>query len=144
MSQSEEEEHKKQMRMNIIYKALEDGWAVKKSENDSKTFEFTKNKSLKDDYKGLVIFSKSNISTNGLNICDDIQKHLENIINTSPEACEFVFSDDASTDDSVAYVKNLQKKYSKLKIISHKTNQGFAQNSNNAVKKCFKYFLKFS
>ena len=63
-----------------------------------------------------------------------LQKHLEHIINTSPEACEFIFSDDASTDDSVDYVKSLQKKYKNLKIIAHKTNQGFAQNSNNAVK----------
>ncbi len=72
MSTQDEEEQKKQMRMNTIYKALENGWSVKKSGNNSKMFEFTKNQSLKDDYKGLVIFSKSNI-------CDDIQKHLENI-----------------------------------------------------------------
>jgi GT2 family glycosyltransferase len=64
-----------------------------------------------------------------------LKKHLEHIINTSPEACEFIFTDDASTDDSVSYVKSLQKKYKNLKIIAHKTNQGFAQNSNNAVKK---------
>jgi hypothetical protein len=67
-----EEDQKKLIRMNIIYKALEDGWSVRKSGTDSRTFEFTKNKSLENDYKGLVIFSKSNI-------CDDIQKHLENI-----------------------------------------------------------------
>lgn len=64
-----------------------------------------------------------------------LQKHLEHIINTSPEATEFIFSDDASSDQSVDYVKSLQKKYKNLKIIAHKTNQGFAQNSNNAVKK---------
>jgi len=69
---STEEEQKKLVRMNIIYKALEDGWSVKKSDNNSKTFEFTKNKSLEDDYKGLIIFSKSNV-------CDDILQHLENI-----------------------------------------------------------------
>jgi GT2 family glycosyltransferase len=64
-----------------------------------------------------------------------LEKHLQHIITTSPEACEFIFTDDASTDESVNYVKTLQKKYSNLKIIAHKTNQGFAQNSNNAVKK---------
>lgn len=63
-----------------------------------------------------------------------LEKHLEHIIKTSPEASEFIFTDDASTDDSVAYVKTLQKKYKNLRIIAHKTNQGFAQNSNNAVK----------
>lgn len=67
-----DEEYKKTLRMNIINKALEDGWSVKKSNSDSKTFEFTKNESLENDYKGLVIFSKSNI-------CEDIQKHLNNL-----------------------------------------------------------------
>lgn len=67
-----EEDKKKAMRMNIIYKALENGWSVKKSSNDSRTFEFTKSQSLDNDYKGLVVFSKSNV-------CEDIQKHLENV-----------------------------------------------------------------
>jgi len=75
-NQENQEERKKMIRMNIIYKALEDGWSVKKTENNSKTFEFTKNKSLENDYKGLVIFSKS---ANNKNICDDIQKHLDNL-----------------------------------------------------------------
>jgi hypothetical protein len=75
-SQKEEEteEQKKLMRMKMIYGALEQGWSVKKADNDSKTFEFTKNKSLDDEYKGLVVFCK-----NSSNVCDDIQKHLENL-----------------------------------------------------------------
>jgi hypothetical protein len=80
----EDEEQKKQMRMNVIYKALEEGWSVKKTGNDSKTFEFSKKKSLKEDYKGLVIFSKSA----GPNICDDIEKHLENIERTDEKKGE--------------------------------------------------------
>ncbi len=75
MSSQNEEDQKKLIRMNIIYKALEDGWSVRKSNNEAKTFEFTKNKLLEDEYKGLVIFSKANI-------CDDIQKHLENLKRT--------------------------------------------------------------
>ena len=68
-----DKEEQKIIRMKIIYEALEQGWSVKKSDNDPKTFEFTKNKSLEEDYKGLVVFCKNNNS----NICDDIQKHLE-------------------------------------------------------------------
>lgn len=76
MSNQEEdtEEQRKLIRMKMIYGALEQGWSVKKADNDSKTFEFTKNKSLDDDYKGLVVFCK-----NSSNVCDDIQKHLENL-----------------------------------------------------------------
>jgi len=72
--EEETEEQKKLMRMKMIYGALEQGWSVKKTDNNSKTFEFTKNKSLDDDYKGLVVFCK-----NSSNVCDDIQKHLENL-----------------------------------------------------------------
>lgn len=75
MAEKNDEEQKKTIRMNIIYKALEDGWSVRKSDNNSETFEFTKNKSLEEDYRGLIIFSKSN----NANICEDIQKHLENL-----------------------------------------------------------------
>jgi hypothetical protein len=73
--QEQTEEQKKLLRMKMIYGAIEQGWSVKKADNDSKTFEFTKNKSLEEDYKGLVIFAKNTNS----NICEDIQKHLENL-----------------------------------------------------------------
>ncbi len=66
------EEQQKIVRMNVIYSALENGWSIKKSVTDSKTFEFTKNQLLDDEYKGLVVFSKSDV-------CKDIQSHLENI-----------------------------------------------------------------
>lgn len=63
-----------------------------------------------------------------------LEKNLEAIIKLSPEAEEIIFTDDASQDDSVEYVKKLQKKYKKLKIIHHQKNQGFGENSNYAVK----------
>lgn len=64
-----------------------------------------------------------------------LQKNLETIIKLSPEAKEIIVADDASDDDSVSYLKSVQKKYKKLKIISHQKNLGFAKNSNHAVKK---------
>ncbi len=64
---------KKLERMNIIYKALEDGWTVKKSSLNSKTFEFSKNLSIDTQYKGLIIFS------NNVSMYEDIQNQLSNI-----------------------------------------------------------------
>ena len=64
-----------------------------------------------------------------------LQKYLEKVIINSPEADEFILADDASTDDSLVFTKNLQQLYPKLKVISHQENQGFAKNSNFAVKK---------
>lgn len=69
---------------------------------------------------------------NGLNL---LKKYLEKVIINSPEAEEIILADDCSEDDSLVYVKKLQKKYPKLKIIAHKKNQGFGRNTNDAVKK---------
>jgi len=68
-----------------------------------------------------------------------LKKYFLEIVNNSPEADEIIFTDDASSDKSVAYVKNLQKSSAswrtKLKIIANKKNKGFGENTNNAVKK---------
>ncbi|MFA6007171.1 MAG: glycosyltransferase [Candidatus Shapirobacteria bacterium] len=69
---------------------------------------------------------------NGLNL---LKKYLEKVIVTSPEADEIILADDCSEDNSLLFVKELQKKYSKLKIIAHKKNQGFGRNTNDAVQK---------
>lgn len=67
---------------------------------------------------------------NGINL---LKKYFLHVVNNSPEAQEIIFADDASEDDSVAYIKDLQKKYPKIKIIANKINQGFGKNSNDAV-----------
>lgn len=78
---------KKKMQMDVIYKALEDGWSVKKMNNE-KTFEFTKKQNqLEEKFKGLVIFSK-----NKTNICEDIQKHIENLDVSKDKKYERSFS----------------------------------------------------
>jgi O-antigen biosynthesis protein len=63
-----------------------------------------------------------------------LKKNLEKVILNSPEAQEIIVADDASEDQSLEFVKDLQKKYPILKIISHQKNFGFGENSNNAVK----------
>ncbi len=42
MNQSSDDELKKKLRMKTIYKALEEGWTVKKSSSEPRTFELTK------------------------------------------------------------------------------------------------------
>lgn len=63
-----------------------------------------------------------------------LSKNLERIIINSPEAQEVILTDDASSDDSVKFASELQKKFTQLKIISNPKNIGFGNNSNNAVK----------
>lgn len=69
---------------------------------------------------------------NGLNL---LKKNLRQVIKMSPEAQEIIIADDCSSDKSVDYVKQLQKKYSKLKLITNKKNLGFGKNSNKAILK---------
>ena len=63
-----------------------------------------------------------------------LQQNLETIIKNSPEAEEIIVADDASEDESLVFIKKLQKKYPRLKLISHQENLGFGANSNLAVK----------
>lgn len=72
-----------------------------------------------------------------------LEKFLEKVIVNSPEAGEIILADDASTDKSLVFVKKLQKKYSKLKIITHKKNLGFSRNSNHAALKATGDLLVF-
>ena len=77
---------------------------------------------------------------NGLKL---LKKYLEKVILNSPEAKEIILADDASTDKSLPFAKELQKKYPKLKIITHKKNLGFSRNSNQAAKKATGDLLVF-
>lgn len=64
-----------------------------------------------------------------------IKKSLPQIIKNSPEAIEIILSDDASSDQSVLFVRKLQLIYPQLKLIVHRHNLGFVRNSNFAVSK---------
>lgn len=62
-----------------------------------------------------------------------LKKNLEIIIQNSPQSKEVILADDASQDNSIPFTKSLQKKYPKLKIISHQKNLGFGANTNYAI-----------
>ena len=62
-----------------------------------------------------------------------LQKYFPQVISASEMAQEIIFADDASSDSSVRYISELQKKFPKIRIITHKTNHGFGRNSNDAV-----------
>jgi len=52
------------------------------------------------------------------NMADTLERSLTSLLTQLDEDYEVVLVDDGSTDDSVAIVKRLQKKYSKLRLIS--------------------------
>jgi GT2 family glycosyltransferase len=59
-----------------------------------------------------------------------LEKYLPFVIASSYVNKQVVVVDNASTDDSVKF---LQQQYPSIKIISHKTNEGFAKGYNKAL-----------
>lgn len=61
-----------------------------------------------------------------------LQQFLPSVINTAYQNLKIVIADNASTDDSLSF---LRESYPELPIIVHKKNFGFAQGYNEALKK---------
>jgi GT2 family glycosyltransferase len=68
------------------------------------------------------------LNWNGVKMLED---YLPSVVNSMPEYAEVILADNASTDNSVAFVK---EQYPNLKIIINKTNGGFAKGYNDALK----------
>ena len=59
-----------------------------------------------------------------------LEKFLPSMIAHSKDLAEIIIADNASTDDSVAFI---QKKYKDVKIIQNKVNGGYAKGYNDAL-----------
>lgn len=72
------------------------------------------------------------------NGCDYLKKFLPSVISNSSDA-RIILADNASTDDSVAYVK---ANFPTIEIVINESNGGFAKGYNDALKKVdSKYYL---
>lgn len=60
-----------------------------------------------------------------------LEEYLPSVVNSMPEYAEIIIADNASSDSSVDFIKNT---YPDLKIITNKTNGGFAKGYNDALK----------
>ena len=60
-----------------------------------------------------------------------LEQFLPSVINYSEKEATIYVADNASTDDSVSFVKN---KFPSIKIIQNKTNGGYAKGYNDALK----------
>ncbi|MBL0343092.1 MAG: glycosyltransferase family 2 protein [Bacteroidetes bacterium] len=68
-----------------------------------------------------------------------LEEFLPNILLHSTEQATVIVADNASTDDSISYIK---KHYPQVKIIENATNEGFAEGYNAALKQVeAEYFL---
>lgn len=73
------------------------------------------------------------LNYNGLEL---LRKHLQSVVNTSYDNFDIAIVDNASADNSVKYIKN---KYPNIKVIKSKTNIGFGNANNLAVRMCPDY-----
>jgi glycosyltransferase involved in cell wall biosynthesis len=53
-----------------------------------------------------------------------IARALKALLDQTPSASEIIVVDDGSTDDSVAVIEGLQRRYPSIRLIRHATNQG--------------------
>lgn len=63
-----------------------------------------------------------------------IEKCLESILSQTYKNIEIVIIDDASTDKSIDIINGYKKKYSFIKVIYNKQNQGVTRNRDSAIK----------
>lgn len=61
-----------------------------------------------------------------------LEKFLPNVVKFNPAFSEIIVADNASTDDSVSFLK---QNYPAIKIISNATNGGYAKGYNDVLKK---------
>lgn len=70
-------------------------------------------------------------SYNGLEL---LKKYLPLVIKWSPSSAQIIIVDDASSDGSVDFLKNLSKAHKQLTLIINQNNKGFIYNCNLAAK----------
>lgn len=68
------------------------------------------------------------LNWNGKNL---LQEFLPSVINSLPDYAELIIADNASSDDSVAFIK---QHYPQLQVINNAFNGGFAKGYNDALK----------
>lgn len=59
-----------------------------------------------------------------------LEEYLPSVVNSLPEYAEVILADNASSDDSVTFVK---QQYPNIRIIINKSNGGFAKGYNDAL-----------
>lgn len=60
-----------------------------------------------------------------------LEEYLPSVVNSCPDYAEVILADNASTDNSVAFV---QENYPNLRIVTNSENHGFAKGYNDALK----------
>ncbi len=68
---------------------------------------------------------------NGLKV---LKKNLPSVLCNSPEVSEIIVIDNGSEDGSLEFLREVQKKDPRVKLIKNKTNEGFGAASNKAVR----------
>jgi glycosyltransferase involved in cell wall biosynthesis len=70
-----------------------------------------------------------------------IEEQLQSVMQQTYSNLEFIFSDDASTDDTVAIMENLSKADERVKIFRQQTNIGYNGNFVSACQKAAGEFI---
>jgi len=78
------------------------------------------------------------------NYAQYLEDALNSVVNQTYTNFEFILIDDASTDNSVEIIKPYLKKYSFIRFIQHKTNQGMFKSCKEGLEKARGEYVNFS
>lgn len=69
---------------------------------------------------------------------DFLEQNLESALSQSYKNCEVIVIDNGSTDGSIEYLKNYQKKDKKLRLLENRKNLGYVPGYNKGIKRVLK------
>jgi len=78
------------------------------------------------------------------NGADFLKEQLSSILGQSYPNLEIIITDDASSDETLAILRDFEKNYRKIKIFRHRLNQGITATFENSIKNCSGDFIAIS
>ncbi len=73
-----------------------------------------------------------------------LKEQLSSILGQSYPNMEIVITDDASSDETVAILRDFEKSYERIKIFRHRANQGITATFENSIKNCHGEYIAIS
>ena len=78
------------------------------------------------------------------NGADYLKEQISSILGQSYPNLEIIITDDASSDETLAILRDFEKSYQRIKIFRHRLNQGITATFENSIKNCSGEFIAIS
>lgn len=73
-----------------------------------------------------------------------LKEQLSSILGQSYSNLEIIITDDASSDETLAILRDFERSHEKIKVFRHRVNQGITATFENSIKNCHGEFIAIS